>query len=873
MVLLLLLSLSVVYFLKQLWLLRKCPPGPLPLPLIGISWRTGFRLTPDLLIQLYEVFPWLMRHIPGPHQKTLSHIKFIYDLAKEEIEKHKENQSLHEPRDFIDYYLLQLKRSKDDPSNTYDEDNLAECIVDFFIAGTETSATSLQWALLFITNHSDVQDKVYKEIQNICSSGLICYQDRKKLPYTNAVIHEIQRIYYVLSFGIARRCRKDMNMLGFYIPKGSIIVPDLRSVLLDPMQWETPDKFNPNHFLDRDGNFVAREEFLPFGAGARKCLGEQISRMEIFLVFTNLLMNFRFQLPRGVKQFREEPLSGLTVHPHSYKVCAIPRHSLVAQQTDSTVINTSRLQLLAKCNAIRAVVKSKICYYWFCGRGLVVVVAAKKKKMEEVGKWLLALFLTAVMLYFLKQLWSRRNYPPGPFPLPFIGVAWQTGIRVTPTLLIKLAKRYGNIYTIWSGHMAIVVFSGFQAVKEALIQTEDFAERQMTPFFKEAFKNKGIIFSNGPNWKQQRRFGLITMRKLGLGKKGMENRIEEEAHRLVKIFARAKEQPLDPSLPVTTAISNLICIMVFGYRFSAKDEKFQKMLINLNYYMKFGGSFVYLLYELFPRVMKYLPGYHQRVFRALNEVTLFAKEEVEKHRELQSLHDPQDFIDYYLLQMEKTKGDPESAYDEENLAQCIVDFFIAGTETTATTLQWALLLMVAYPEIQEKVRKEIEDTLDPTHSICYQDRVKLPYTYAVIHEVMRLKYVLIAGVPRQSAKDVNLYGYHIPKGTLVVTDLNSVLYDPKRWETPEKFNPHHFLDKDGHFISREDFLAFGAGPRVCLGEQMARMELFLFVTILLRSFKFQLPEGVKELSLEPIVGLSLHPHPYKLCAVPHCRTP
>uniref|UniRef100_A0A8C6YIF3 Uncharacterized protein n=1 Tax=Naja naja TaxID=35670 RepID=A0A8C6YIF3_NAJNA len=165
------------------------------------------------------------------------------------------------------------------------------------------------------------------------------------------------------------------------------------------------------------------------------------------------------------------------------------------------------------------------------------------------------------------------------------------------------------------------------------------------------------------------------------------------------------------------------------------------------------------------------------------------------------------------------------------------------------------------------------DTLDPTHSICYQDRVKLPYTYAVIHEVLRFKYVLIVGVPRQSARDVNLYGYHIPKGTLVVTDLNSVLYDPKRWETPEKFNPHHFLDKDGHFITREEFLPFGAGPRVCLGEQMARMELFLFLTILLRSFKFQMPEGVKELSLEPMVGLSLHPRPYKLCAVPHCRTP
>uniref|UniRef100_A0A8D0E2Z8 Uncharacterized protein n=1 Tax=Salvator merianae TaxID=96440 RepID=A0A8D0E2Z8_SALMN len=155
-----------------------------------------------------------------------------------------------------------------------------------------------------------------------------------------------------------------------------------------------------------------------------------------------------------------------------------------------------------------------------------------------------------------------------------------------------------------------------------------------------------------------------------------------------------------------------------------------------------------------------------------------------------------------------------------------------------------------------------------SHAICYEDRKKLPYTNAVIHEVLRAKYALLVGIPRRCAKDVKIYGFHIPKGTFIVTDLNSVLIDPTRWETPDKFNPHHFLDKDGNFVAREEFLPFGAGARVCLGEQMAKMEIFIFLTSLLRLFNFHVPEGVKKLNKDPVPGLTLHPHPYKLCAVP-----
>ncbi|KAK9401415.1 cytochrome P450 2J2-like [Crotalus adamanteus] len=95
--------------------------------------------------------------------------------------------------------------------------------------------------------------------------------------------------------------------------------------------------------------------------------------------------------------------------------------------------------------------------------------------------------------------------------------------------------------------------------------------------------------------------------------------------------------------------------------------------------------------------------------------------------------------------------------------------------------------------------------------------------------------------------------YHIPKRTMILADLRSVLLDPEQWETPEEFNPNHFLDKDGKFMEREEFLPFGIGERICVGEQLARIEIFIFLTNLLRAFSFRLPEGVKELIETPIV--------------------
>ncbi|XP_077785796.1 cytochrome P450 2D20-like isoform X2 [Podarcis muralis] len=432
----------------------------------------------------------------------------------------------------------------------------------------------------------------------------------------------------------------------------------------------------------------------------------------------------------------------------------------------------------------------------------------------EIRALLIALLVALLILHYLKLLWSNRHYPPGPLQLPLVGAIWRFGLKIHENTLVQLGKQYGNIFTLWIGHLPIVVLSGFQVVKEALIDhSEELDERPETSFLRNMVKGKGIVLSNGHTWRQQRHFGVVTMRKLGLGKKGMEHQIAEEAHQLMDVFARSKGQPLDPSMPIATSVSNVISAVAFGHRFALEDERFQKLIEAMESVLKIFSNFCYI-----------------------------------------------------------SKNDPESTYDEENLARCISELFIAGSETTTASLKWALLLLTSHPDVQDKMHKEIEDVIGSAHSICYQDKKKLPYTNAVIHEMQRFKYVSFLGFPRQSTKDFKLCGFLIPKGTIIVPDLRSVLLDPTRWETPTEFNPNHFLDKDGQFVNREEFLPFGAGARICLGMQLVKIEIFIFLTSLLRAFSFQLPEGVKELNQEAIIGVTIHPHPYKLCAVPRCNT-
>ncbi|XP_048644354.1 vitamin D 25-hydroxylase isoform X2 [Marmota marmota marmota] len=271
------------------------------------------------------------------------------------------------------------------------------------------------------------------------------------------------------------------------------------------------------------------------------------------------------------------------------------------------------------------------------------------------------------------------------------------------------------------------------------------------------------------------------------------------------------------------------------------------------------------LYNAFPWIGILPFGKHQQLFRNAAVVYDFLSRLIEKASINRKPQSPQHFVDSYLDEMDQGKNDPLSTFSKENLIFSVGELIIAGTETTTNVLRWAILLMALYPNIQGQVWKEIDLIMGPDRKPSWDDKCKMPYTEAVLHEVLRFCNIVPLGIFHATSEDAVVRGYSIPKGTTVITNLYSVHFDEKYWKEPEVFNPERFLDSSGYFIKKEALIPFSLGRRHCLGEHLARMEMFLFFTALLQRFHLHFPYEVVP-DLKPRLGMTLQPQPYLICA-------
>lgn len=454
-----------------------------------------------------------------------------------------------------------------------------------------------------------------------------------------------------------------------------------------------------------------------------------------------------------------------------------------------------------------------------------------------------------------------KGLPPGPTCYPIIG---NVGL-FKPSEAVKanrrLRKQYGDIYTIMFFHKPIITVHGYDNIRELMVKNVDmFLDRPITIINGVFNKGKGLMWSSGSLWEEQRKFALATLSKMGFGKRCLQGQIMEEVDCLMDEVEKFENQPFDIHHTLNTAVSNVICSLLFGKRFDHEDAKFKNLIKLLD--KMFATTNPSSPAFVFP-LLRFLPGsgFHnmEKIFGDIDE---FTEEIIKEHKKKFEENQMNNFVDGFLT---KQTHDGNSTFTDKQLIIIVREFFGAGTETTSTTLRWALLFLIHHREWQKDLRGDVE-TLIGKNQPTMENKENLPRIEAFILEVQRHANLAPFGIPHTPREDFIYNGYLLPKGTCINFALDSVMMDSEIFPDPFVFKPERFLDENGKCQGeqKDKLIPFSIGKRSCLGESLAKMELFLFLTRFLQRFEIK-PENPERLpTLEPILGLTNMPKDFKI---------
>ncbi|XP_072036991.1 cytochrome P450 2U1-like [Amphiura filiformis] len=351
-----------------------------------------------------------------------------------------------------------------------------------------------------------------------------------------------------------------------------------------------------------------------------------------------------------------------------------------------------------------------------------------------------------------------------------------------------------------------------------------------------------VILTSGERWNQERRFILEIFKKFGIGRSKFEDQIENESKCLIEEITQLKGEQFDPNHVLVNAVSNVIVSVIFGKCYEYSDERFK-------YFLKLGTRqtkdiITNILFVFLP-FLAHLP-FIKKVYTDMEnaglELHAFVGGIIKNHKRDLDTEIHRDLIDAYLSELrvnENGSSGKLSMLTEFSLTVTIKQMFIAGTDTTALTLRWAMLYMALNPTIQKNVHDEIDEAVGRNRLPKLADKPNLQYAQAVLLEIQRMASISRFGVPHACTKTTTVRGFTIPEGFIVVSNLWAVHRDPDLWPEPWKFKPERFLDNKGQVVNRDELIPFSTGRRMCLGENLAKMELYIFFTHLMHQFRIE----------------------------------
>nr|AOX49221.1 cinnamate 4-hydroxylase 1 [Acacia koa] len=484
-------------------------------------------------------------------------------------------------------------------------------------------------------------------------------------------------------------------------------------------------------------------------------------------------------------------------------------------------------------------------------------------------KTLIGLFVAVIVAIVVSKLRGRRfKLPPGPLPVPIFGNWLQVGDDLNHRNLTDLAKKYGDIFLLRMGQRNLVVVSSPELAKEVLhTQGVEFGSRTRNVVF-DIFTGKGqdMVFTvYGEHWRKMRRIMTVpffTNKVVQQQREGWENEVASVVEDVKKNPESATNGIVLRKRLQLMMYNNMYRIM-FDRRFESEDDPLFQRLKALNgERSRLAQSFEYNYGDFIPILRPFLRGY-LKICKEVKEtrLKLFKDYFVDERKKLGSTRSSSNgelkcAIDH-ILDAQK-KGE----INEDNVLYIVENINVAAIETTLWSIEWGVAELVNHPEIQKKLRDEIDTVLGPGHQVTEPDTHKLPYLQAVVKETLRLRMAIPLLVPHMNLNDAKLGGYDIPAESKILVNAWWLANNPAHWKNPEQFRPERFLEEESKVEANGNdfrYLPFGVGRRSCPGIILALPILGVTLGRLVQNFELLPPPGQSKLDTAEKGGqFSLH---------------
>jgi cytochrome P450 len=493
------------------------------------------------------------------------------------------------------------------------------------------------------------------------------------------------------------------------------------------------------------------------------------------------------------------------------------------------------------------------------------------------------IFMTS--LFVLKLLIISRKaagkLPPGPPGWPIVGNLLQLGEKPNQSLY-HLAAKYGPLMTLRLGMKTAVVVSSPAMAKEVL-KTHDqvFSGRTVIEAAKYlSYGDSSLVWNNcGPRWRMLRRLcntELFSVKRLEALQHLRRDQVFSTLQSIFEDSTKGKGVNIGHTVFLTSL--NLLCNLIFSQNMFERDSQaaieFKETVTKL---VVISGKPNLADYFPFLRILD-PQGVSRDAIKYINIVFGLLEKPVEarlqSRKEGRTEHSgakAKDFLDILV----EYRSDSEETFTKKDIITFLYILILAGSETSSSTIEWAIAEAIRNPRVMKKVQAELEEVIGKDRRVEETDIDRLPYLQAVVKEVFRLHPPAPLLIPHRAESTCEVAGYMIPKDTQVLVNAWAIGRDPIIWNEPLEFKPERFMGSELEYWGQNfELIPFGAGRRICPGLPLAHRIVHVVIASLLHSFDWSLPNGITphNLDMTEKFGIALQ-RALPLIAVPTPRLP